>query len=143
MSSPPALRHVAVAAIAVMTVVANLLLGVAWLLALLAGGAVLLFGELSPRLLRARSPAAIHAAASVAESGRPGVYPLTRKEVEVAILVAQGKTNKEIAARLFNSERTIDNHVQHIYNKLTIDSRVELALWVQERGLLTPVIGAK
>jgi DNA-binding NarL/FixJ family response regulator len=143
MSAPPALRHVAVAAIAAVTVLANLALGVAWLLALLAGGAVLLFGELSPRLLRARPLAAVQLPASGAEPGQPLVYPLTRKEVEVAILVAQGKTNKEIASRLFNSERTIDNHVQHIYNKLTIDSRAELAVWVQERGLLAPVIGAK
>ena len=142
MSSPPALRHVAVAAIAMVTVLANLALGVAWLLALLAGGAVLLFGELSPRLLRARPLAAVQPPASDAEPGSPGVYPLTRKEVEVAILVAQGKTNKEIASQLFNSERTIDNHVQHIYNKLNIDSRAELALWVQARGLLTPAIRA-
>jgi DNA-binding NarL/FixJ family response regulator len=142
MSSPRALRHVVAAAIAAVTVLTNLALGVAWLLALLAGGAVLLFGELSPRLLRARPPAAVQPSTSDAEPGRPGVYPLTRKEVEVAILVAQGKTNKEIASQLFNSERTIDNHVQHIYNKLTIDSRAELALWVQERGLLTPAIRA-
>jgi DNA-binding NarL/FixJ family response regulator len=143
MSSPPPLRHVAIATIATVTVLANLALGVAWLLALIAGGAVLLFGELSPRLLRARQPAVVPPPASGAEPGPPGVYPLTRKEVEVAILVAQGKTNKEIANQLFNSERTIDNHVQHIYNKLTIDSRAELALWVQERGLLTPAIRAK
>ena len=143
MSVPPTLGHVAVPAIAAVTVLANLALGVAWLLALLAGGAVLLFGERSPRLLRARPPAAVQLPAPDAESGRPGVYPLTRKEVEVAILVARGKTNKEIASMLFNSERTIDNHVQHIYNKLTLDSRAELAVWVQERRLLSPVIGAK
>jgi DNA-binding NarL/FixJ family response regulator len=143
MSSPPALRHVAIAAVAMVTVLANLALGVAWLLALLAGGAVLLFGELSPRLLRARQLAAVPPPASDKEPGPPGVYPLTRKEVEVAILVAQGNTNKEIASQLFNSERTIDNHVQHIYNKLNIDSRAELALWVQERGLLIPAIRAK
>jgi DNA-binding NarL/FixJ family response regulator len=142
MSSPPALRHVPVAAIAAATVLANLALGVAWLVALLAGGAVLLFGELSPRLLRARPSAAVQPPASDAEPARPGVYPLSRKEVEVAILVAQGNTNKAIATQLFNSERTIDNHVQHIYNKLNIDSRAELALWVQERGLLTPAIRA-
>lgn len=142
MSSPAALRHVAVAAIATVTVLANLALGVAWLLALLAGGAVLLFGELSPLLLGARTLAAVQPAPD-AEPEPPGVYPLTRKEVEVAILVAQGKTNKEIASQLFNSERTIDNHVQHIYNKLNIDSRAELALWVQERGLLTPAIRPK
>jgi DNA-binding NarL/FixJ family response regulator len=138
--SSPALRHVAVIAIAAITVLANFALGVAWLLAVLAGAAVLLFGELLPRLLPARPVASVQPLASDAEPGPPGVYPLTRKEVEVAILVAQGKTNKEIASRLFNSERTIDNHVQHIYNKLNIDSRAELALWVQARGLLTPAI---
>ena len=143
MSSPAALRHVAVAAIAAVTALVNLALGVGWLVALLAGGAVLLFGELSPRLLPARPVAAVQPPASDAEPGPPGVYPLTRKEVEVAILVAQGKTNKEIASKLFNSERTIDNHVQHIYNKLDIDSRAELALWVQERGLLIPAVRAK
>src|ERR1700686_756395 len=143
MSSPPAVGRVAVPAIAAGTMLANLALGVAWLLALLAGGAVLLCGEGSPRLMRARPLGAVQLPAPNAEPGRPGVYPLTRKEVEVAILVAQGKTNKEIASRLFNSERTIDNHVQHIYNKLNIDSRAELALWVQERGFLTPVIGAE
>jgi DNA-binding NarL/FixJ family response regulator len=143
MSSPPALRHVAVAAIAGVTVLANVALGTAWFLVLLAGGAVLLFGELSPRLFRARPLATVQPPGSDAEPERPGVYPLTRKEVEVAILVAQGKTNKEIASQLFNSERTIDNHVQHIYNKLTIDSRAELALWVQARGLLASAIRAR
>ena len=143
MSSPPALGRVAVPALAVVTMLANLALGVAWLLALLAAAAVLLFGELSPRLLGARPQGAVQLPAPAAEPERPGVYPLTRKEVEVAILVARGTTNKEIASRLFNSERTIDNHVQHIYNKLNIDSRAELALWVQERGLLTPAIRAQ
>jgi DNA-binding NarL/FixJ family response regulator len=141
MSFPPRLRDIAVPAIAAAAVLANLALGVAWLPALMAGGTILLFGELSPRLLRARASASVQPPAPGAEPERPGVHPLTRKEVEVAILVAKGNTNKQIASRLFNSERTIDNHVQHIYNKLTIDSRAELALWVQERGLLTPVIG--
>ena len=72
MSSSPALRHLAVAAIAAVTVLANLALGVAWWLALLAGAAVLLFGELSPRLLRARPPAAVQPTASDAEPGPPG-----------------------------------------------------------------------
>jgi DNA-binding NarL/FixJ family response regulator len=143
MLSRTAPRHLAVSAIAAVTVLANLSLGVAWLLALLAGGAVLLFGELVQRLLRVRPPAGVPTPPSDAESERLGVYPLTRKEVEVAILVAHGKTNKEIASQLFNSERTIDNHVQHIYNKLNIDSRAELALWMQERGLLNPAIRAK
>ena len=126
---------------------ANLALGVAWLLALLAGGAVLLFGELSPRLLRARAAGSGSAPGTRCGTGTSGVYPLTRKEVEVAILVAKGNTNKEIASRLFNSERTIDNHVQHIYNKLTIDSRAEIGAlgpgaWIAGRasGWFAPVL---
>lgn len=138
MATPFALRHVPVAAIAAVTVLANLALGVVWLFAFLAGAAVLLFGELVSQLPRARPTAAAQPAAPEAEPAHPAAYPLTRKELEVAILVAQGKTNKVIASQLFNSERTIDTHVQHIYNKLDIDSRAELALWVQERGLLTP-----
>jgi DNA-binding NarL/FixJ family response regulator len=128
MTQTTALRHGGIVAIALAVVPANLLLGVRWELALAAGVVVLVFGELLSRL-PTRSPA-------VAEPALPAAYPLTRKELEVAILVAQGKSNKAIAAQLFNSERTIDNHVQHIYNKLNIDSRPELALWMQKRGLL-------
>jgi len=143
MSSSSALRHTAIATIAAVTVLANLVFRVALPLSLLAGVAVLLFGELSPRVMRARVATAVPPPSPDAEPGPSGVYPLTRKEVEVAILVAQGKTNKEIAGQLFNSERTIDNHVQHIYNKLNIDSRPQLALWVQAHGLLTAAIRAK
>jgi DNA-binding NarL/FixJ family response regulator len=80
---------------------------------------------------------------SHAERRLPLAYPLTKKELEVAQLVAQGMTNREIAANLFNSERTIDNHVQHIYNKLGIDSRAELALWLRDHGLLPAPPGRK
>jgi|SRR5213593_3209305 len=116
----------AVAGIAVVTLIVNVLLGVDSRLAAVAGGAVLLFGALTLRLGRTQKLVAL----------APGASPLTRKELEVAILVAQGNSNKAIAAQLFNSERTIENHVQHIYNKLNIDSRPELALWMSQRGLL-------
>jgi DNA-binding NarL/FixJ family response regulator len=135
MASHRAMRHAGVAAVAAATIPANLLLGVSWQLALVAGAAVLLFGELSPRLLPARHA---HAQQSTSAS-----YPLTRKEVEVGVLVAKGMRNKEIARQLFNSERTIDNHVMHIYNKLNINSRVELALWFRERGLLSETSSPK
>jgi DNA-binding NarL/FixJ family response regulator len=129
METRNAMRHVAIGAIAFATVPANLLLGVSWLVALLAGTAVLLFGELFPRAWpERRSKMALPTSPS---------YPLTRKEVEVGVLVAKGMRNKEIARQLFNSERTIDNHVMHIYNKLNINSRAELALWFRERGLLS------
>ena len=54
---------------------------------------------------------------------------LSRREREVAELVAQGLTNRAIAERLFLSERTIEGHVEHAFNKLGLNSRTQLALW--------------
>ena len=58
---------------------------------------------------------------------------LTRREREVAALVAQGLTNREIASRLFLSERTAQNHVQHILDKLDLPNRSQIAVWVRGR----------
>ena len=60
---------------------------------------------------------------------------LTRRELQVADLVAQGMTNREIASMLFLSERTAQNHVQHILNKLDLPNRSQIALWVREQKL--------
>ena len=59
--------------------------------------------------------------------------PLSRRENEVAQLLAQGLSNREIAERLFLSERTVDNHVSHILAKLGFDSRVQVATWVSRK----------
>ncbi len=56
--------------------------------------------------------------------------PLTRREREVAELVAQGLTNREIAARLYLSERTAQNHVQHILDKLDLPNRGQIAVLI-------------
>lgn len=66
---------------------------------------------------------------SIAES-RPrdhAWHALTDAEAKVADLVAQGLTNREVAARLFLSRHTIDAHLRHVFAKLGISSRVELA----------------
>ena len=63
------------------------------------------------------------------------VVALTRRELEVADLVAQGLTNREIASRLFLSERTAQNHVQHILDKLDLPNRSQIALWARGREL--------
>jgi len=55
---------------------------------------------------------------------------LSKREREVAGLVAEGLTNREIAARLFISERTAEGHVEMIRNKLGYRSRVQIAAWV-------------
>jgi DNA-binding CsgD family transcriptional regulator len=61
-------------------------------------------------------------------TSRTGV--LSAREDEVARLVAEGLTNREIAQRLFISERTAENHVQHILAKLDFTSRAQIAAWV-------------
>ncbi|TQE23584.1 ATP-binding protein [Streptomyces ipomoeae] len=56
--------------------------------------------------------------------------PLSRREREVAALVARGMSNRRIAAELVLSPRTVDGHVEHILAKLGFRSRTEIAAWV-------------
>jgi DNA-binding CsgD family transcriptional regulator len=61
-------------------------------------------------------------------SGRPPASDeLTSTQVRVAELVAEGRTNREVAAELFVSERTVEGHLTRIYEKLGVRSRAELA----------------
>jgi DNA-binding CsgD family transcriptional regulator len=64
-------------------------------------------------------------------SGRSREEGLTAAEHRVAALVAEGRTNQEVAAALFLGERTVASHLTHIYAKLGVRSRTELALKVQ------------
>ncbi|MDP9275081.1 MAG: helix-turn-helix transcriptional regulator [Chloroflexota bacterium] len=63
--------------------------------------------------------------------------PLTQREADVAVLI-RDSTNKEIAERLVLSERTIDNHVANIMNKLNVHHRAQIAAWVTERNSAPP-----
>ncbi|MCW2931015.1 MAG: protein kinase/transcriptional regulator, LuxR family, partial [Actinomycetia bacterium] len=60
----------------------------------------------------------------------PGPRPLTRREREIAALVARGMGNREIAEQLFLSKRTVDSHIEHIFAKLGFTSRTQLAGWI-------------
>ena len=62
-----------------------------------------------------------------------GDGPLSPRELEVAALVADGRTNKEIAEALYLSERTAQNHVQHILTKLGVANRTQVAAWYRQR----------
>jgi DNA-binding NarL/FixJ family response regulator len=69
--------------------------------------------------------------ATQADRSRDG--GLSRREFEVAELVGEGLTNRQIAERLFLSERTAQNHVQHILTKLGLANRSQVAVWVASR----------
>ncbi|HEX4815522.1 MAG TPA: LuxR C-terminal-related transcriptional regulator [Nonomuraea sp.] len=72
------------------------------------------------------------------DTGRAERAPLTTltpREREIASLVAQGMTNKEIAASLVIAQRTAEGHVEHIMAKLGFSSRAQIAVWVGEQDL--------
>lgn len=61
---------------------------------------------------------------------------LTNREVEVLRLVAMGYSNKDIAARLFISQKTVKNHVTNILRKLQVEDRTQAAVWAVKAHLL-------
>jgi DNA-binding NarL/FixJ family response regulator len=64
---------------------------------------------------------------------------LTEREREVAILIANGKSNREIADRLVVGNRTVEVHVSSILSKLGFTSRSQIAVWAYEKGLVNSV----
>ncbi|HKF57586.1 MAG TPA: response regulator transcription factor [Blastocatellia bacterium] len=69
------------------------------------------------------------------------IATLTAREREVITLVAGGLTTKQIADRLFISEKTVRNHLASIYSKLGISYRLELAVYAYQNGLSDPPTG--
>jgi len=63
------------------------------------------------------------------------IQDLTSRELEIAKLVAEGLSNKEIAQRVFIAEGTVKNHITNILSKLGLNHRTQLALYVIENNL--------
>ena len=63
---------------------------------------------------------------------------LTRRELDVVVLVARGLNNQEIGAELFISENTVKTHLAHIFGKLGIRDRVQIAIFAYEHSLVLP-----
>ena len=72
--------------------------------------------------------------------GRERIAGLSPSEKRVADLVAEGRTNREIAAALFLSERTVAGHLTRIYSKLGVRSRTELT---RELSVVPPMSRAE
>jgi DNA-binding NarL/FixJ family response regulator len=60
---------------------------------------------------------------------------LSRRERQIATLIAKGRDNTRIAADLTLSKRTVETHVSNILRKLDLDSRIQIVLWATDHGL--------
>jgi DNA-binding NarL/FixJ family response regulator len=117
--------------------------------ALLASGgslaeAAALAAEAASEFRRLDMPARASEAAKVAAditARRRGTSPLSAREEEVASLVAQALSNRQIADRLVLSERTVETHVHSILAKLNFSTRTEIATWVLRTSSAAPTTG--
>jgi DNA-binding CsgD family transcriptional regulator len=73
----------------------------------------------------------VHRRTRPGERHSGGVASLTARELEIALLVVDRRTNPEIAERLFLSQKTIETHLRNIFRKVDVSSRVELARTVE------------
>ncbi|RZU31094.1 response regulator [Blastococcus saxobsidens] len=108
-------------------------------------------------LLKDAGPAEVHAALRAAvrdevfldaavtrrltqeiRSPRTGLGVLTAREKEVLVLIAEGRSNKDIARHLVISERTARTHVSHLLTKMGLTSRTQAALLAVKEGLVQP-----
>jgi HD-GYP domain-containing protein (c-di-GMP phosphodiesterase class II) len=90
------------------------------------------------RLCREAVEAVLEAAGHAPAPPPPRPADLTEREVEVLVLVAGGFTNKQIAARLVVSPRTVQHHVAHVYAKIDRRRRAGAAMFAMEHGLVGP-----
>src|SRR5262249_75991 len=81
------------------------------------------------RLEKQREPA------PAAGTGKGPYGGLSRRERDVATLVAQGRSNREIADALSITERTVEGHISSMLSKLDFRSRAQISAWVVEQGL--------
>jgi DNA-binding NarL/FixJ family response regulator len=74
---------------------------------------------------------------ALARAGSPGRFgALTPRELEVVRLVAEGRTNRAIAGRLYLSEKTVDRHLSNVFAKLGVSSRAAATAYAYEHALI-------
>ena len=72
------------------------------------------------------------ALASIRTLAGPATVPLSRRELQIVELVADGLTNRQVASRLGVSPRTVDSHIDHVRNKLGLRTRAQIVRWLIE-----------
>jgi DNA-binding NarL/FixJ family response regulator len=100
----------------------------------LAAGDALLAPSVTRRLLDRFA----HTAGGSSRQPSPAVASLTEREMEVLKLVAQGRSNIEIADALFVSDTTVKSHVSHLLMKLGVRDRVQAVVFAYESGIVRP-----
>ena len=80
----------------------------------------------------------IHRRTRPGEADATGVGSLTARELEIARLVVDRKTNPEIATALFLSPKTVESHLRNVFHKLDVSSRVEVARAVERSEFAAP-----
>ena len=104
-----------------------------------AEGGAMSFDEAVEYALALTAPAAPEPRTRTASVGARAIEPdamyLTAREREVAALIVQGRTNREIAEALVLSERTVDSHVRNVMGKLEVNSRAQVAAWAVQHGI--------
>ena len=69
------------------------------------------------------------------ESRMESLQDLTPRELEILQLVIEGKTNRSIATEIYISEKTVEFHLDHIYTKIGVRSRLMAGVWAIQHGL--------
>ncbi len=62
---------------------------------------------------------------------------LTKRELEIVSLIARGRSNKDIAEKLYISEKTVKNHVSNILKKMALEDRTQVAIYAYQAGLIS------
>ncbi len=75
------------------------------------------------------------------DGGRRNEYSLTQRENDILALLAEGRSNREIAQRLFLSEKTVKAHLAAIFRKLGVTNRTQAAMMAVQMGV-GPIPGA-
>jgi DNA-binding CsgD family transcriptional regulator len=105
-------------------------------------GAIPLGREIAAVAMRARVDLEMHEPVrAVVSSGAS--LGLSKREIEVLVLVAQGRTNRQIANELFITEKTAGHHVSNILSKLGVANRLEAAAIAHRAGLPIPEAGTQ
>ena len=93
-------------------------------------------------LPRGRNAAHPQTQAQAAPAPPQDLPDLTRRELEILRLVAEGHSNTQLAKMLWVTEQTVKFHLSNVYRKLDVSNRTEASRWAQLHGLLSTPVGA-